>query len=145
MKPACQKTWSKGQITAGALPITRDELIALGVPAECIEKGEYRGEVKCVGPWQLPVSYKALCMSAVWTPEDRRRFNAERESETVYGMRILISPRESGYALQGFVSVNGRKVRGFTSSQLFELPDGKLVTVATIHACIDTAEREETP
>jgi hypothetical protein len=27
-------------------------------------------------------------------------------------------------------------VRGFTSSQLFQLPDGKLVSVATIHACL---------
>lgn len=145
MKPVLPKTWLKNQITAGALPITRDELIAFGVPSECIDKGEYRGEVKCVGQGQIPVSFRALCMSAVWTPEDKRRISAERESETAYGLRSLLSPRESGYALHGLVCVAGRKVRGFTSSQLFRLPDGKLVSVAIIHACLNAAKPEEAP
>src|SRR5215207_11708101 len=101
MTAVCPKTWLKDQIAAGALPITRDELIAFGVPAECIDKGEYRGELKCIGPWQIPVSFKALCMSVVWTPDDKRRFIAERESETVYGIRILRAPRQSGHSLQG--------------------------------------------
>ena len=37
--------------------------------------------------------------------------------------------------LEGRVKVNGKAYRGFTSSQLFELPDGKLINAATIHAC----------
>jgi len=75
----------------------------------------------------------------VWTPVATRKHTGERESETAYGKRTLTNLRESGHQFEGQVSVNGRKVRGFTSSQLFELPDGKLINVATIHACIGPA------
>lgn len=136
------KTWTKDQCQP-ALAITRDELIAFGVPADAIDAGEMRGHLVSVGPWQIARTYTALCMSAVWTPEDKREFSSQRESKTVYGMRTLSACRSSGYQLEGRVSVNGRngrngrKVRGFTSSQLFELPDGKLINVATIHACLN--------
>lgn len=115
-----------------ALPITAAELLAFGIPQAAIEAGEFRGEMKTRGEWQIPVSYKALCVSSEW----QREFPRVRTSETVYGLRTLSAPRSLGYALEGKVSVNGRKVRGFTSSQLFELPGGKLVNVATIHACL---------
>lgn len=131
------KHWTKEQIKPGALPITREELIALGVPAEAIEKGAMHGKLDARGPWGIPVSYMALCMSVVWTPEGKQRFTAERESATAYGLRVLSSIHQSGHQLEGRVSVKGRRVRGFTSSQLFELPDGKLVEVAIIHACLN--------
>lgn len=130
------KHWTKEQIKPGALPITREELIALGVNAEAIDKGAVHGDLKTRGPWGIPVTYSALCMSVVWTPEEKQKFTSERESETAYGMRTLSGIHQSGHQLEGRVSVNGKKVRGFTSSQLFELPDGKLVEVATIHACV---------
>ena len=118
-----------------SLPITETELLALGIPADAIASGEYRGELKTFGPWQIPVSYRALCTSTVYTPENQARYTAEQESETLYGVRTLSAAHESG-SLEGRVSVNGRKVRGFTSSQLFKLPDGRLINVATIHACL---------
>jgi len=129
------KNWTKEQIKA-ALPITCDELLALGVPLSAINAGEMHGALKSVGPWGIPVSYRALCMSVVWTPEAHQRFTAERESETAYGMRTLSKVRQSGHQLEGRVSVGGKSVRGFTSSQLFELPTGKLIEVATIYACL---------
>lgn len=119
-----------------ALPITREELIAIGIPDAAIEAGEFRGMSRHVGPWQICVAYTALCVSSVYTPKELQRYSAERESETVFGMRTLWACRENGYALEGRVSVGGKTVRGFTSSQLFELPDGKLINCATIHACL---------
>ena len=119
-----------------SLPITESELLALGIPAAAIASGEFRGELKTFGPWQIAISYRALCMSTVYTPKEHARFTAESETETVYGLRTLSDVHESGYALEGRVSVNGRKVRGFTSSQLFKLPDGRLINVDTIHACL---------
>lgn len=125
-----------------ALPITSAELTALGInPAA----HDFRGVLESFGPWQIPISYRALCVSSVYTPKDSAHYTAERESETIYGMRTLSKCRESGYCLEGRVSVNGKTVRGFTSSQLFEVTDsplnqyGKrhLIDVATIHACID--------
>ena len=116
---------------SGAFPITYTELVALGVTTEEIGKGVSRGKMVSRGPWQLPVSYKAVCMSCEW---------GEYSSVTTakaYGIRTLSAPRQEGYVLEGTVSVNGRKWRAFTSSQLFRLPDGKLVNVATIHACMN--------
>lgn len=126
------KTWQNPP--AGALPITEEELIAFGIPKEAIVAGEHRGDLKTVGMWQLPKSYTALCMSAVF---DDSKGYTRTTSATVYGIRTLSGCNQSGYALEGKVSVEGRKVRGFTSSQLFELPDKRLVNVATIHACIN--------
>ena len=60
---------------------------------------------------------------------------AEAESKVIYGVRTLSDIRESGYELEGRVSINWKKHRGFTSSQLFKLEDGKLVDVAIIFVC----------
>lgn len=87
--------------------------------------GEVRGDLRTFGPWALPVSYRALAVDC-----DCR----------VYGVRTLSRVRESGYALEGRVKVNGRSYRGFTSSQLFQRPDGSLVDVAVIHVCIGDDE-----
>lgn len=81
-----------------------------------------RGELKTSGMWQLPVSYRALCV------------DSERN---IYGIRTLTNVQQSGYEIEGRVSVNGKRVRGFSSSMLFYTPSGKLVDVAIIYACMD--------
>jgi hypothetical protein len=130
------KIWGKDECNGGALKISKEDFLDLGLPESAIEKGEMRGELKTSGPWQIPLSYTALAMSIKYTPEDKRRYSAEMDSVTSYGIRKLSSIRQEGYGLEGRVSVNGKKYRGFTSSQLFEI-DGKLVDVATIHACMN--------
>lgn len=131
MNKTSSKTWVNPN---SALTITRAELIAFGITEAEIAAGESRGKLKTRGPWQLPVSFRALCMSATWGDAS----NGHRDSATCYGLCTLSAPREAGHALEGRVrvSVNGKSVRGFTSSQLFELEDGTLVNVATIHACV---------
>jgi hypothetical protein len=52
----------------------------------------------------------------------------------VYGVRSLSRPRESGYRMEGRVSVGGESRRAFTSSQLF-LVDGRLVDVGILYVC----------
>ena len=51
---------------------------------------------------------------------------------TVYGVKTMSRPRESGYQMEGRVSIGGKSYRAFTSSSLF-LVKGKLVNVAVIH------------
>lgn len=115
------------------MSITRAELLAFGITEAEIAAGESRGKLKTWGGmWQLPRSFRALCMSATWGEGSR----GHRDTATCYGIRTLSAPRQSGHCLEGRVSVNGKSVRGFTSSQLFELEDGSLVDVATIHACL---------
>jgi hypothetical protein len=130
------KTWQKDENKGGALKISKEDFLALGLPESAIEKGEQRGELKTFGPWGIPVSYKALAMSVKYTPEDKQRYTAENDGATAYGIRTLTNVRQGGYELEGRVSVNGKKYRGFTSSQLFEI-DGKLVDVATIYVCMN--------
>lgn len=116
---------------SGAVKLSDEQARALFSEAE-IAAGEQRGNVRTVGPWQLPVSYTALCTSNTF---NRDVYPVEHGPLHVYGRRTLSRVRQSGYELEGRVSVGGRQYRGFTSSQLFELPGGKLISAATIHAC----------
>ena len=101
----------------GAKPLTEEQAKLLFTP-EQIEAGEIRGKLKTYGMWQIPVSYKALAVS--------QNFAAKNDILTVYGVRTLSRTRSCGHELEGKVSVNGKKYRGFTSSVLFELPSGRL-------------------
>ena len=85
-------------------------------------------EMKVVGAWSVPVKAKALAVSYTW----RKSFT---DTITLYGKRTLSKLRGSGCDMAGVVSVNNKKVRGFTSSQLFQLPDGRLFDVAVIYVC----------
>lgn len=124
-----------------SLPVTSAQLLALGIPQSAVDAGEFRGETVTRGPWQIAVSFRALCVSSVFGPASWG--GTVRLSETVHGVRTL-SPVNSfcNVSSEGRVSVKGRKVRGFTSSQLFTVTDktspggGKfLFNCATIHAC----------
>jgi hypothetical protein len=115
-----------------AILITEAQLLALGIPQSAIDAGEMRGESTHRGPWHIITSYRALCLSSVF---DRAAHGfTPTRATNLYGMRSLNKPRESGYCLEGFVSIGGRRYSAFTSSQLFELPDGRLLEFATIHA-----------
>ncbi len=140
-------TWI-GDEPRGSLPCTLAQALAFGVPMSAIEAGEMRGESVSRGAWGITVSFRALCMSGIYVDKARNRWGTEHESETVHGMRTMTQCRESGYQLEGRVTVNGRSYRAFTSSQLFDvrMPDGsdRLVSVATVIACIpDAVERAE--
>ncbi len=113
---------------AGAIPATEAQLIALGLTPADIAAGEKRGDLVTRGPWSLPVSYRAIV--------ETKNFQGEKAGETprarFWPARTMHAPRQSGYELEGRVSLGGKKVSAFTSSQLFELPDGRLIDCATI-------------
>ena len=133
MKKYQEKTWNKTECRSSALKITTAELKQLtGITDEEIAAGKQHGTMKTVGPWSLVKSYQALAMSTVYTPKERQRYSAECESVTAYGMRTMSNPVQSGYCLEGYVSIHGIKYSAFTSSQLFELEYGKLVDIATL-------------
>lgn len=95
--------------------------------AEDLNKGEKRGEIETRGVWSIPVSYTALCVNT--------------KNKTIYGYRTMRDIRQMGYDIEGRVSLNGKKIRGFSSSLMIELPDGRLFNCATIYACVkDTNE-----
>ena len=130
MKKQTTKTWINPE--SSALPITQAELEnLLGIKLDIDNLDDIHGELKTYGVWNIPVSYKALTTSTLYSI-DRTRII----SETVYGLRTMTNIRQSGYDLEGYVSINGKKYSCFTSSQLFELENGKLINVAVIHARI---------
>jgi len=130
------KTWGKTECNKGALPISKRELIDMGISEKDIDKGESRGKFKTIPPWGIPVTYRAMVMSRVYTPKEKQRYIAETETVTMYGIRTMGKISQSGYEIEGWLSLNGKKTRGFSSSQLFELENGKLVDIAIIHARI---------
>lgn len=92
-----------------------------GVPFPVeIKDGEARFNFETRGPWSIISRLEALAVSKA------------ANGVTVYGVRSLLHPRESGYQHEGRVNVGGKNYRAFTSSQLF-LVEGKLVSVATLY------------
>ena len=120
---------------AGALPITMEELMAFGFTEAQIRSGAIHGDVT-VYPvmWQLPKTYRALLEHRTF--DDSKGYTIS-DSADIYGMGTLGELEQSGYQLEGRVSFKGKKYRGFTSSQLIELPDGHLVDIATIFICLN--------
>ena len=114
---------------AGSTPIAESDAIRL-FGSDAIVAGELRGEVTTRGPWDEVRSYRAITTTATWKPGPISNYVDEY---TIHGFRTM-SARPSGYDLEGFVSIGGKKHSCFTSSILFELPNGKLVNVAVIHA-----------
>lgn len=53
-------------------------------------------------------------------------------SGKIYGIRKAREIKECGYSARGRVSVNGKKVKCFTATKLFEREDGSLCDVAVL-------------
>lgn len=111
--------------TGGALKVTEEQWKQY--LSETLE--DSRGNLETFGPWHIPVKFQAPAISIEWGE------NHWPISYTFYGPRTLRDLKNGGYDLQGRVSISGKKVRGFTSSLLCELPDGKLLETAVIHCC----------
>lgn len=110
-----------------AIKLTKDQASAFGID---ITKDEIRGKLETRGPWNIVTGYRALCISNEY---DRSGMFTKISSTTIFGQRNLSTPKQSGYSLDGYVSIEGKKYTAFTSSTLFEV-EGKLINVATINA-----------
>lgn len=120
--------------SGGACPIRRAELKAL-VGAEAITGGACHIDVRTAGPRQIPVSVAGIAVTN--RLKDLKHATYVTVCVCVCGGGCTMTrPKESGYHLEGQVSHAGRKVRAITSSQLFELEDGRLVNVGTLHLCL---------
>jgi len=110
-----------------SLKLTKEQAEKLGID---ITQDIIHAEIETRGPWQIVTSFKALCISNTY----EKSFVSYNLAKTeIHGFRKLSNPRQSGYELEGYVSINGKKYTAFTSSVLIEV-DGKLINVATINA-----------
>ena len=115
----------------GATPISFSDAYSFFLYSE-IAAGERRGKMTTYGPWSVITSFKALAVTATWKPGPAGCDYVDEY--TLHGDRTMSRPRQSGYGLDGYVSIDGVKRSCFTSSILFELPDGQLIDVAVMHA-----------
>lgn len=106
----------------GTPSLTEEQARELLTPDE-ITKGEKRGRLTTRAPWGTPVGYTALAV--------------DEKAQIIYGTRTLQDVKQLGHELEGRVEVDGKRVRGFTSSILFTLADGRLVDVAIIYVCMN--------
>jgi hypothetical protein len=97
-----------------------------------ISKDEIHGDLKTIGMWNIPVSFKAQCIDTLYE-YDADRFGIVPKEVTFFGKRTMTNLRQSGYELEGWVSIGGKKYTAFTSSVLIEV-EGKLINVAVISA-----------
>jgi hypothetical protein len=112
--------------TSGSVKATREDLLKLGVTESEIEAGEKRFETETWGCYGVIRSLRAIVETGEFGEHSAMTW------KQFYPMRTMSNPRQSGYDMEGVVSVGGRKSTCFTSSQMFELPCGKLVDVAVI-------------
>lgn len=116
---------------AGSTKISEADALRF-IGAEAIVAGEKRGDIETRGPWSLISRYTALATTATWydAPGGMRV-----DEYTLYGDRTMYALKQSGYNLEGRVSIAGKKRSAFTTSILFEIIEtGRLVNVAVIHA-----------
>jgi len=85
-----------------------------------VSGGESRFEIETRGPWHQVSSVRGLAVT---------HFD---DGVVVHGIRSLLNAHESGYDMEGRVSLGGKTYRAFTSSQLF-LVNRKLVNVAILY------------
>jgi hypothetical protein len=74
-------------------------------------------EYKHFGPWSIVSSLRGIAV-------DR--------NGCVYGPRSLSQPKQMGHQMHGRVSIGGKQYPAWTSSQLFERPNGSLVDVGIL-------------
>lgn len=119
------------QWPSSVIKLTDEQAKQIGID---ITKDEILGDLKTWGPWNIPISFKTIAVSANYgIPEGH--FTTTCIDKTVYGIRTMTNVRESGYCLEGYVSIKGKKYSCFSSSELFEI-NGKLINVSVIHARI---------
>lgn len=110
----------------GEIPISLEDFQAyIGCPDD-----DVRGTIDARGPWGIIARFSAPCVRLNWK---KTEYGSIVESVTLYGWRTMGNPRESGYNLEGTVSVSGKKTSAYTSSALWRLPDGRLVSSSTIN------------
>jgi len=112
--------------TAGSVKATRKELHRLGVTDAEIDAGEKRFDIETRGAWGVCSKLRAVVKTGEFGEYSRMLWSQ------FYSMRTMSKPNQTGTCIEGYVSIRGKKSTCFTSSQLFELPCGKLVDVAVI-------------
>lgn len=116
------------EVSASCFALTDEQAALIFTPAQ-LAAGERLGDIETRGPWDILSKFSALA-----TAQDLSQPGGPLK---IYGTRSLSRPKQVSYALEGAVSIARHRYRGFTSSALFQLADGRLLNCCIIHVCLD--------
>ena len=107
----------------GSCPIHEADLERF-VGKQAIIDGKKRFDMETIMPWGYLVSLRGLAVTATWS-NNVHTGHRNLETHTLHGDRQLSHPVEAGYQLEGTCSVNGKNMRAFTSTVMFEVIETK--------------------
>jgi hypothetical protein len=108
--------------------LTREEADKLGIEAKDYQQ---RLDIETVGPWQIPVKVKGLCIDTLYEKDEWGR--PQKVAVTLFGQRTMTNVSQGGYELDGWVSVKGKKYSAYTSAIDVQIDD-KYIQVGVIAA-----------
>jgi len=120
------------KLNGGSVVLTQEEADYL-FTAEQQQEDEIHFEQ--LDSWRL----SGICESCVWDQIDGTTIKA-KDTMYIWKKRTMFNAKPCGFALDGYVSVKGKKRTCFTTSILFELPNGHLLDVGAIYARIPDKE-----
>jgi len=91
------------------------------------------GKIETRGPWGIISKFQACATQQDENSIDNSHYEPYYTKLRVYGLRTLNHVGQSGYELEGFVSIGGKYHSAFTSSFMIEYND-KLVNISEIFA-----------
>jgi hypothetical protein len=133
MKTTIQYPISNG-LPSSDLPISQ-ELANQLFTSEQIAAGERRFTITRGGDYGNVSAVSGLTISKSADRSKLSKYAPEHcmTECTIYGERTLSRVNQAGYEMQGYVSINGKTRRAFTSSLMFRLPDGTLICCAVLY------------
>lgn len=106
--------------------LTKSQAKEIGLPDPI--NGEIKGELTVRGSWQIPVKFRAI---AIKRERDLSQISHPLKSVTFYGYRTMSQLKQDSYTLDGWVSIEGKKRKGFVSSLGVSI-DGEYVEMQVI-------------
>ena len=126
-----------GQIGRGNpvmdLQLTQEQANALFTEKEIKDKEKRFGVVESKEGFGRYNPYSVTGVVVRSESHNDNGFFKTTKIEIVKSKGTLYDVKNFGYEGEGRISIAGKKVRGFTSSKIFRLPDGELINVAVIH------------
>lgn len=121
------------QVSAGCFAVSDELAAVLFTPAELASLKAELSVKSSPGPWSQPISAKGLVVSFDYEADKANNYSGPRQPLLVYGRRTMSQWKQTGYEAEGRASVAGQSRRVFTSSKLFQLEDGRLLSAAVLH------------
>lgn len=113
--------------------LTKEQFFDLGFTQADLDKGERRLDLETRGPWSIVSRIRGMAVRCNSFADAEKNYRGEyTHSVDFLGFRSLDKPKNLGYEMEGKVSIDGKRIRAFTSSLLVKV-DEKLVSIGILY------------